>query len=140
MKGEGLEGGGPEGGGPEGGGPEGGGAEGWGAEGWGAGGWGVGGCRVEGWGPGGWEGPEGGPRRVGPRRAQNFALFFPSPALIFVLFLSLGVFSWNFGGVFEGRDPLMCTFGVLGLSCEIPACKKLNGENEGNLSDWRSPQ
>ena len=48
------------------------------------------------------------------RTAQNFALFLPSPVLIFVLFLSLGVFSWNFGGVFEGWDPLMCTFGLSG--------------------------
>ena len=29
-------------------------------------------------------------------------------------------FSWNFGGVFEGRDPQMCTFEVLGLSRETP--------------------
>ena len=29
---------------------------------------------------------------------RNF-VFFPSPALIFVLFLCLGVFSWNFSGV-----------------------------------------
>ena len=27
---------------------------------------------------------------------------------------SLGVFSLNFGGVFEGRDPQMCTFGLSG--------------------------
>ena len=27
---------------------------------------------------------------------------------------SLGVVSWNFGGVFEGRDPLMCPFGFSG--------------------------
>ena len=33
--------------------------------------------------------------------AQNFALLFPSPAAKFVLFLERGVFSWNFGGVFE---------------------------------------
>ena len=25
---------------------------------------------------------------------------------------SLGVFSWNFGGVFEDRDPQICTFGL----------------------------
>ena len=36
------------------------------------------------------------------RTAQNFPLFC----------LSLGVFSWNFGAVFEGRDPQMCTFGL----------------------------
>ena len=51
-------------------------------------------------------GPKVGERRVGARRvgpegweAQNFALFFPSPAAKFVLFFSLWVFSWNFGGV-----------------------------------------
>ena len=36
--------------------------------------------------------------------AQNFALCFPSPATIFILSSSLGVFSWNFGGVFEGTE------------------------------------
>ena len=37
------------------------------------------------------------------------------PKFSFCFFcLSLGVFSLNFGGVFEGRDPL-------GLSCETPA-------------------
>ena len=35
------------------------------------------------------------------RTAQNFALFSLSRPF-FLLFLSLGVFSWNFGGVFEG--------------------------------------
>ena len=37
----------------------------------------------------------------------------------FFLSLSLQVFSWNFGGLIE--SPPMCTFGVLGLSCETPA-------------------
>ena len=38
-------------------------------------------------------------------KAQNFALFFPSPATIFFLSsLSWGS-SWNCGGVFEGRGP-----------------------------------
>ena len=49
----------------------------------------------EGWGPEGW-GSEG-------EGAQNFALFFPSPA-----------FSWNFGGVLKRRGPEMCTFGLSG--------------------------
>ena len=47
------------------------------------------------------------PRRVGPDvwgpegwGAQNFVLFFPSPATIFFLSsLFFGVLSWNFGGV-----------------------------------------
>ena len=38
-----------------------------------------------------------------------------------------GVFSWNFGSVIEGRDPLMCTYGVLGLSCETLAASGLPG-------------
>ena len=37
---------------------------------------------------------------------HNFLSFFPL----------LGVLSLDFGGVFEGWDPQMCTFGVLGLS------------------------
>ena len=58
--------------------------------------------------------PSAGPPTPPPDRPK-FRFFFPSPALIFRYFsLSLGVFSWNFGGVFEGRDPLMSTFGVLG--------------------------
>ena len=53
------------------------------------------------------------------RTAQNFAFFFLLPLPIFIIFLSLeiflslGVFSWNFGGVFEGWDPQMCTLGLL---------------------------
>ena len=47
-------------------------------------------------------GPKGGaPKGGGPKISRFF--FFPL----------LGVVSWNFGGVFEGRDPQMCTFGVL---------------------------
>ena len=37
--------------------------------------------------------------------AQNFALFFPFPPPFRSLCVSLGVFSLNFGGLFEGRDP-----------------------------------
>ena len=39
--------------------------------------------------------------------------------------LSLGVFSLNFG--LEAPGPEMCTFGVLGLSCETPAAPKPPG-------------
>ena len=55
-------------------------------------------------------------RRTALRRtAQNFALFFPSPAPVFIFFsLSCWSFSLNFGGVFEDRDPQMCTFGLSG--------------------------
>ena len=58
-----------------------------------------------------------GPPSAGPplrQTAQNFALVFTSPAPNFALFLSLGVFSLNFGGVFEGRDTQTCTFGLSG--------------------------
>ena len=48
------------------------------------------------------------------RTAQNFALFLPFPATVSFFLLSLEVFSWNFGGVFEDRDPQMCTFGLSG--------------------------
>ena len=56
-----------------------------------------------------------GPPSAGPPfwTAQNFALFFLSPATIFILFsLSCWSFALNFGGVFEDRGALMCTFGV----------------------------
>ena len=42
--------------------------------------------------------------------AQNFALFSLSRSHFRTF--SLGVFSLNFGGVFQGRDPQMCTFGL----------------------------
>ena len=45
------------------------------------------------------------------------------------------VFSWNFGRVFEGRDPQMCTFGVLGLSCETPAAS--GGERKNDSDEGR---
>ena len=37
--------------------------------------------------------------------AQNFALFFPSPPQLSFFLLSLGVLSWNLGGVFEVQGP-----------------------------------
>ena len=39
-------------------------------------------------------------------RAQNFALFFPLSRHNFLSFFTLlGVFSWNFGGVYEALLP-----------------------------------
>ena len=44
----------------------------------------------------------------------KISLFFPLSRLKIRSFLFfLGVFSWNFGGVFEGREAHMCTFGPL---------------------------
>ena len=54
--------------------------------------------KTEGWGT----------ERWGPKISHNFVSFLP---LLLVL-------SLNIGGVFEGRGAQMCTFGVLGLSCE----------------------
>ena len=50
-----------------------------------------------------------------PWTAQNFALFFSLSRRKVRSFLpSLGVFSWNFGGFCEDRDPQMYTFGLSG--------------------------
>ena len=32
----------------------------------------------------------------------------------------------NFGGVYQGQDPQMCTFGVLGLSCDALIVRALS--------------
>ena len=63
----------------------------------------------EGWGPEGW----------GPKISRFF--FSLSRRKIRSFLPSLGVFSLNFGGVFVDRDPQMCTFGVLRLSCASPS-------------------
>ena len=63
--------------------------------------------------------PSAGPPSAG--QPQNFVLFFHLPPQFSFFLPLLGVLSWNFGGVIEGRDPQMCTFGFLGLSCEAPA-------------------
>ena len=66
---------------------------------------------------------------VGSRRVEGpkISLFyFPSPAAKFVLSFPLwGSFTWNLGWCSTRRGPEMCTFGVLGLSCEAPATKPL---------------
>ena len=51
-----------------------------------------------------------------PPDRPKFRSFFSLSRLKFRSFcVSLGVFSLNFGGVCEDRDPKMCTFGLSGL-------------------------
>ena len=115
------------------------GAEGWGPEGWGPEGWEkwarrVGARRVgaqtqkkwgsEGWGPEGW-------------RAQNFALFFPLPPRSFCV--SLGVFSLNFGGVFEGftRQPESPNVHILSEGLGLQNTTKIHREPWHNSTKRR---
>ena len=90
--------------------------------------------RVEGRG-----GEEGAPRMGRARReeGQNFALFFHLPQQFSFFFPLLGVSSRNFGGVLKRGDPQMCTFGVLGLSCETPAALGLFGKKKKALHPCR---
>ena len=65
---------------------------------------------------------KGGSPKGGGNEISRF--FFSSPATI-SLFLCLWVSSRGILVVFlKRRDPQMCTFGVLGLSCEAPAALK----------------
>ena len=57
--------------------------------------------------------PSAGPPSSGQPKISLF-FFLPLPHHFCSFCLSLDVFSLNFGGVFEGRNPKMCTFGVLG--------------------------
>ena len=69
--------------------------------------------------------PSAGPPSAGPPRISRF--FSPLPPPIFALFsLSLGVFSLFFGGVFEGRDPGLCTFGLSG--CRVKPRRPLGAK------------
>ena len=72
---------------------------GWGLEGWGLEG---GAPNPENWGPKGW-------------RAKNVALFSLSCHNVLSFFSLLRL---NFGGVFEGLGPAMCTFGLSGCRVE----------------------
>ena len=56
--------------------------------------------------------PSAGPPSAGPPKISLFFFPFPPPFRSFCV--SLGVFSLNFGGVFEGQNPKMCTFGLSG--------------------------
>ena len=49
-----------------------------------------------------------------PDRPKIRSFFSLLPPQFSFFFLSLGVLSWNFVGVFEGRNPEMCTFGLSG--------------------------
>ena len=55
----------------------------------------------------------------GPKISASIFVFFLSLGVFSCLFFSLGVLSWNFGGVFVGQDPQMARLGP-GLSCETP--------------------
>ena len=106
--------------------------------------WGVRGCGSCWW-CGCWFGPlSPGPLSPGPLSAgpPKISLFFPSPALIFVFFLSLGVFSWNSGGVCESWDPPMCsTFGLSG--CRVKPRRKnkeTQKQNTQRVFFWFCPQ
>ena len=64
--------------------------------------------------------PSAGQPSAGP---PKISLFFSPPPVrhnFHSSFSLLGVLSLHFVGVFEGRNPEMCTFGVLGLSCASP--------------------
>ena len=76
--------------------------------------------------------PRGGPKGGGGGEISRF--FFPRPPLFSFFLPLLGVVSWNIGGVIEGRDPQMCTFGVLGLSCErnLAAGSRFFGVKDGS--------
>ena len=71
-------------------------------------GWGPEGLGPEGWGPEGLEGPK-------------FRAFFFLPPQCFFFLSSLGCLLVEFWWCLKRRDPQMCPFGVLGLSCETPA-------------------
>ena len=69
-------------------------------------------------------GPRPPPDRPPPDRLKFRAFFCPVPHNLNSFFPLLGVFSLDFGGVFECRDPQMCTFGLSGLLGETRALPK----------------
>ena len=97
-------------------------------------------------GPKGWDLEGKGPkikkvclRRVGGPKISRF--FSPFSRRQFRSFsLSLGVFSWNFGGVFECRDPQMCTFGFSGCRVKPPGALLSRPHPEGPRRDTLDPK
>ena len=69
--------------------------------------------------PEGWALKGGGPK--------NSLFFFPLPPQFSLFFHSLGGVLVKPWWCLKRRDPQMCTFGVLGLSCEAPAAQKPSG-------------
>ena len=67
---------------------------------------------------------------AGPPKISLFLFLFPAGNLI--LSSLWGVFSLNLGGVFEDRDPHMCTFGALWLSCENAGVFRAAGASHDN--------
>ena len=63
--------------------------------------------------------PSAGPPSAGPPKIWLF--FFPFPPSFRSFCVSLGVFSWNFGGVLKRSCPEMCTFGLSGCRVRAPA-------------------
>ena len=101
--------------------PKGGGAEGW---------WARRVVGPKGGGPEGWRQPRksGAPKGGGPK----FRAFFPLPPQFSFFSPSLGGPSVEFWWCLKRRDREMCTFGVLGLSCETPS-----KFNERTPKRWR---
>ena len=76
-----------------------------------------------------------------PPDRPKFRSFFPLPPQFSLFLLYLGgpfvEFWWCF---FEGRDPEMCTFGALGLSCEAPAASGPPGPQTPPKFNERTPK
>ena len=70
-----------------------------------------------------------GPPSAGPPKISLF--FFPRPPLFSFFLPLLGVVSWNFGGVIEGRDPQMCTFGLSG--CRVKPRRLWGGKKKSEI-------
>ena len=68
--------------------------------------------------------PKCGAPKGGVQKISRFFFLLPPP---FSFFFSLLESFRGIGGVIESRDPQMCTFGVLGLSCEAPAAQNRQG-------------
>ena len=89
------------------------------------------------WGPEGWA-----PRRVGPPKGggPEGCAFSLSRHYFHSFFLSWGSFC-GIGGVIESRGAEMCTFEVLGLSCEAPfwAVRRRGVRRRGGWSRGRGP-